>query len=187
MAGADWYFQAVSGGIGPFGVLKGFQELAALGLVNKPPAIAGIQVSGCSPMAEAWRVGAPMATPVRTPRTHISTLSTGDPGRTYTLLRQRMLEGSGGTFESVTDEAAFRAMHVVAKTGDLAGAAAAVAFAGVIKLRGGGSPDRVVVVNCSGTRCRSRSASWGGLVAGRRSRRLLPESPQEGLWPTLAS
>lgn len=187
----DWYFQAVSGGIGPFGVLKGFQELAALGLVNKPPAIAGIQVSGCSPMAEAWRVGAPMATPVRTPRTHISTLSTGDPGRTYTLLRQRMLEGSGGTFESVTDEDAFRAMHVVAKTEGLSlEPAAAVAFAGVIKLARSGriSPDQVVVVNCSGHTMpveeRQLGEGWWQDVVLEEA--TLPESPQEGLLAALA-
>ena len=187
----DWYFQAVSGGIGPVGVLKGFQELAAIGLVTKAPAIAGIQVNGCAPMAEAWREGAPKVTPVRTPRTHIATLSTGDPGRTYTLLRQRMLEGSGGVFESVSDEDAFRAMHVVAKTEGISlEPAAAVAFAGLMKLARAGriTPDQVIVVNCSGHTMPIEESllgeGWAQDVDLEAA--VLPESPQEGLLAALA-
>jgi threonine synthase len=187
----DWYFQAVSGGMGPMGVLKGYQELAAMGLVHKPPAIAGIQVSGCAPMAEAWRSGAANATPVRSPRTHIATLSTGDPGRAYTLLRQRMLEGAGGTFDSVTDEDAFRAMHVVAKTEGLSiEPAAAVAFAGMIKLARSGriASDQIVVVNCSGHTMPIEEELLGedwaqDVVLGEAA---LPESREEGLLAALA-
>ena len=187
----DWYFQAVSGGIGPVGVLKGFQELAAMGLVAKAPAIAGIQVNGCAPMAEAWREGASKVTPVRTPRTHIATLSTGDPGRTYTLLRQRMMEGSGGVFESVSDEDAFRAMHVVAKTEGISlEPAAAVAFAGLMKLARAGriTPDQVIVVNCSGHTMPIEESllgeGWAQDVDLEAA--VLPESPQEGLLAALA-
>ncbi len=65
----------------------------------------------------------------------IATLATGDPGRTYTLLRSKMLENSGGICESVTDEEAFRAMHYLAKMEGLSvEPAAAVAFAGLVKL-----------------------------------------------------
>jgi threonine synthase len=162
-----------------------------MGLVHKPPAIAGIQVSGCAPMAEAWRSGAANATPVRTPRTHIATLSTGDPGRAYTLLRQRMLEGAGGTFDSVTDEDAFRAMHVVAKTEGLSiEPAAAVAFAGMIKLARSGriAPDQIVVVNCSGHTMPIEEELLGedwaqDVVLGEAA---LPESREEGLLAALA-
>jgi len=188
----DWYFQAVSGGIGPFGVLKGFMELASLGLISRPPAIAGIQTAGCAPMAEAWRVGAAKATAVKTPRTHITTLSTGEPGRTYTLLRRRMLEGSGGTFESVSDEDAMRAIHVVAKTEGLSlEPAAAVAFAGLIKLAQSGriSPDQVVVVNCSGHTMPVEEGllgeGWSQDVVLEEA--ALRESPQEGLLAALAA
>jgi threonine synthase len=149
----DWYFQSVSGGLGPLGVLKGFYELNNMGLIDHVPAIAGIQTSGCSPMVEAWKANRDQATPVESPRTHIATLSTGDPGRTYTLLRQRMLRGGGGIFESVSDEETFRTMHILAKMEGLSvEPAAAVAFAGLIKLVRAGhikSTD-TVVVNCTG-------------------------------------
>jgi threonine synthase len=149
----DWYFQSVSGGLGPMGVLKGFHELRQMGLIDRLPAIAGIQAEGCSPMAQAWKKGVETVEPVSSPRTHIATLATGDPGRTYTLLRQRMQSGNGGVFESVTDEEAFRAMHILAKMEGLSvEPAAAVAFAGLIKLARAGvirSQD-VIVVNCTG-------------------------------------
>jgi threonine synthase len=149
----DWYFQSVSGGLGPQGVLKGFYELLEMGLVDRIPAIACIQVEGCSPMVQAWKQNRAEATPVTSPRTHISTLSTGDPGRTYSLLRERMQHGGGGLFESVSDEEAFRAMHILAKMEGLSvEPAAAVAFAGLIKLVRAGAirPTDTVVVNCTG-------------------------------------
>jgi threonine synthase len=149
----DWYFQAISGGLGPIGVQKGFDELLQMGLTDKMPAIAGIQTEGCAPMAHAWKLGMENAEPVRSPRTHIATLSTGDPGRAYSLLRQRMLANGGGNIEQVTDEEAFRAMHILAKMeGISVEPAAAVAFAGLIKMARAGQIDSedVVVINCSG-------------------------------------
>ncbi len=149
----DWYIQSVSGGIGPVGVIKGFTELLRMNLIEKVPAIACIQTAGCSPMVDAWHKGLEQAVPVRSPNTLISTLSTGDPGRTYSLLRERMHAGSGGAMESVTDEEAYQAMHTLAKIEGLSiEPAAAVAFAGLIKLARNGKidPSQTIVVNCSG-------------------------------------
>jgi threonine synthase len=148
----DWYVQAISGGMGPLGVYKGFRELRQMGLIDKIPAIAAIQSDGCAPMVQSFREGLETATPVVSPRTHIETLATGDPGRAYTLLRQHVLE-TNGTFESVSDEEAFRAMHVLAKMEGLSTEpAAAVAFAGLFKLVRSGQikPGETIVVNCTG-------------------------------------
>jgi threonine synthase len=148
----DWYIQAVSGGMGPLGVYKGFRELQQLGLIDQIPAMAPIQAEGCAPMVESWKKGLERAEPVLSPKTHIETLATGDPGRTYTMLRKQVNE-THGVFESVSDEDAFRAMHVLAKMeGISAEPAAAVAFAGLFKLVRAGvikSTD-TVVVNCTG-------------------------------------
>lgn len=155
----NWYIQAVSGGLGPHGVSKGFEELKQLGWIDKIPAMAIIQSDGCSPMVYAWKQNLDVAEPIRSPRTHIATLATGDPGRTYTLLRQRMLRSGagddqrGGTFESVTDEEAYRTIHILAKMEGLSvEPATAVAFAGLIKMVRAGTikPTDVVVVNCTG-------------------------------------
>jgi threonine synthase len=148
----DWYVQAISGGMGPLGVYKGFRELRQMGLIDKIPAIAVIQAEGCAPMVDSFRKGMENVIPVESPRTHIETLATGNPGRTYNFLRDRVLE-TNGTFESVSDEEAFRAMHVLAKMEGLSTEpAAAVAFAGLFKLVRAGQikPGDTIVVNCTG-------------------------------------
>jgi threonine synthase len=150
----DWYIQAVSGGMGPMGVLKGFEELQLLGLTSRMPGIAAIQVEGCAPMVSAWRKGMDKPDVVASPVTNISTLSTGDPGRTYQLLRNRLTQPEArAAFETVSDEEAFRATHIVAKMEGISlEPAAAVAFAGLFKLVRQGTihPDEIVVVNASG-------------------------------------
>ena len=100
----------------------------------------------------SFKQGLETAIPVTTPKTHIETLATGDPGRSYTLLREHVLE-TNGTFESVTDEEAFRAMHALAKMEGMSmEPAAAVAFAGLFKLIRSGvvKPTDTIVVNCTG-------------------------------------
>ncbi len=148
----DWYVQAISGGMGPLGVYKGFRELKQMGLIDRIPAIAAIQAEGCAPMVLSYKQGLEKAIPVTNPRTHIETLATGDPGRSYSLLREHILE-TKGTFESVADEEAFRAMHVLAKMEGLsAEPAATTAFAGLFKLIRSGviKPHETIVVNCTG-------------------------------------
>jgi threonine synthase len=103
-------------------------------------------------MVTAFEHGRDAPDIVRNPRTHIATLATGNPGRGYNLLR-RYIHTYGGAMTSVSDEDAYRALHVLAKMEGLSmEPAAAVAFAGLIKLVRTGQigPDDVVVVNCSG-------------------------------------
>jgi threonine synthase len=148
----NWYVQAVSGGLGPIGVSKGFRELQQMGFIDHIPGIIAIQAEGCAPMVNAWKQDLEEASAVHNPQTHIETLATGTPGRSYNLLRSNM-KLHNGLFESVSDEEAFRAMHVLAKMeGVSAEPAAAAAFAGIFKLIRAGiikSTD-TVVVNCTG-------------------------------------
>jgi threonine synthase len=148
----DWYIQAVSGGLGPVGVWKGFKELYDMGLVDRLPRLACIQASGCAPMVNSFKKGLEVAEPVTNPQTIITTVATGYPGLAYTYLRALILE-HGGVFEAVSDAEAFRAMHVMAKMDGISmEPAAGLAFAGLFKLVAGGlvKPDDIVVVNCSG-------------------------------------
>ena len=147
-----WYVQSVSGGLGPIGISKGFREMLQMGLIRQTPAIAAIQAEGCAPMVHAWRQNQEEAEAVTNPKTHIETLATGTPGRTYPILR-KIFKEDRGLFESVTDEEAYRAMHVLAKMeGISAEPAAAVGFAGVFKMIRAGiiTSTDVVVINCTG-------------------------------------
>jgi threonine synthase len=185
----DWYFQSVSGGMGPLGVYKGFSELKKMKLVDQVPAIAIVQSEGCAPMVNAWKEHRETATPVTSPRTHIETLATGDPGRAYSLLFKQVAE-THGVFESASDEDAFRAMHVLAKMeGISAEPAAAVAFAGLFKLVRAGTikPTDVIVINCTGHTMPTEpfvlGDNWARNVV--LPSRTLEETPQEGLLAAL--
>jgi threonine synthase len=186
----DWYIQSVSGGMGPLGVYKGFSELKKMNFVEKVPAIAAIQAEGCAPMVTAWKEHAETATPVTSPRTHIETLATGDPGRAYNLL-SKLVNETHGVFESVSDEEAFRAIHVIAKMEGISSEpAAAVAFAGLFKLIRAGiiKPTDVVVVNCTGHTMPTEpfilGDNWARNVV--MPSRSMEETPQEGLLAALS-
>jgi len=186
----DWYIQAVSGGMGPLGVAKGFRELKEMGLVDRIPALAPIQADGCAPMVTSWKKGLAQAEPVTSPRTHIETLATGDPGRAYVLLR-KLVDDTHGVFESVSDEEAFRTMHILAKMeGISAEPAGALAFAGLFKLVRAGviKPTDVVVINCTGHTMPAESFILGDNWARNVE---LPEreeeKPQDGLLAALTS
>lgn len=148
----DWYIQAVSGGMGPIGAWRGFEELYEMGLIDRLPKIAVIQVDGCAPMVTAFKAGKDSPDIVNAPNTHIATLATGNPGIAYSQLRQIILK-HGGIMESVSDQESFRAMHVMAKMdGVSVESATGAAFAGLFKLVGQQviKRDEIVVVNCSG-------------------------------------
>lgn len=148
----DWFIQAVSGGMGPIGVGKGFKEMYDFGLIDKMPKIAIVQSSGCAPMVEAFERDQRIATPIDDPQTVIATLATGNPGRAYELLYDYVKE-HGGAFVSASDEEAFNATRIVARSDGISvEPAVGVAFAGLFKLVQEGviKPDDVVIVNCSG-------------------------------------
>jgi threonine synthase len=147
----DWYIQSVSGGLGPLGVYQGFKEMYDMGLIDRVPKLAVIQVEGCAPMVKAFKAGHDTAEAV-IPDTRIIILSTGDPGKTYTYL-WNLTQLYGGLMESVTDAEAFSAMRSLAKAEGMAvEPAAAVAFAGLEKLLQHGKIEKeeTVVVNCTG-------------------------------------
>lgn len=146
-----WYIQAVSGGIGPVGVWKGFQELYQMGLINKMPKIAVVQAAGCAPMVRAFECNAVRATPVE-PSTLIHVLATGAPGKAYEILREACLS-NGGIMLAVEDGETFQAMREAASLAGLSvEPAAAVAFAGLTRMLQDGimAADETVILNCSG-------------------------------------
>lgn len=148
----DWYLQAVSGGMGPAGVMKGFAEIKRLGLIEKLPKLGCFQTSGCAPMANSFHKGLAIAEPVKYPRTAITTLATGVPGEAYEVLVE-LIRKHGGTIDAITDAEAFHALQLVAKMDGLSvEPATAVTFAGLFKLVREGKilPHETVVLNCSG-------------------------------------
>jgi threonine synthase len=179
--------QAISGGMGPIGVYKGFREMQSMGWVERIPAFAPIQAEGCAPMVDSWKKGLEKAEIVTSPKTRIETLATGDPGRSYEFLRDQV-NSTHGAFESVSDEDAFRAMHVLAKMeGISAEPAAAVAFAGLFKLIRAGviKPSDTIVVNCTGHTMPAEPGILGDNWSRDVKLMTSEETPQEGLLSAL--
>ncbi len=148
----DWYVQAVSGGLGPVGVWKGFVELAKMKFIENIPRFALIQSEGCAPLVRSFQRQLVRVEPVKRPNTLIAPLSTGNPGEVYPLLKG-VVDNYGGTMESVSDAESFHALSLLArKEGVSMEPAAAAACAGFLKLCQSGriKAGQCVVINCSG-------------------------------------
>ncbi len=148
----DWYIQAVSGGMGPIGVWRGFQDLFEMGLIDKIPKLAIIQTEGCAPMVNSFEKGLEQAEVVEHPTSIINVLATGNPGLAYPYLRN-IVSAHGGAFVKVDDQASFKALRVMAQMEGLSmEPAAAVACSGLIKMMQEQiiQPNETVVVNASG-------------------------------------
>ena len=148
----DWYFQAVSGGLGPVGVMKGFRELEQFNLSKGMPKLGLIQSAGCDPMVQAWEAGLDEAAPILDPQTRIPTVATGDPGIAYKMLFDDV-QVHGGAFASVSDDEAYNALKTVAQLDGISvEPATALTFAGLFKLvrERAIDPDEIVVLNVSG-------------------------------------
>lgn len=187
----DWFLQGVSGGMGPIGVAKGFREMLNFGMIDKMPKLGMIQSTGCAPMVEAFNRGQRIATPIDNPQTIIATLATGNPGRAYELLYDYVQE-NGGSFASATDEEAYTATVILARTDGISvEPATAVTFAGLINMVRAGviKPDDVVVVNCSGHTMSVEKQilgdQWQQTVDLSEQAHKAPALPEEGLLSAL--
>jgi threonine synthase len=107
------------------------------------------------------------------------------------VLLRKLVDDTHGVFESVSDEEAFRAMHILAKMeGISAEPAGAVAFAGLFKLIRAGviKPTDVVVINCTGHTMPAESfilgENWTRNVDLQTREE---EKPQDGLLAALTS
>ena len=92
---------------------KGFEELAAIGLIEaKPIRFVGGQPAGCSPVATAWGRGTTVIEPVRTPDTFVRSLAIGNPadGRYAVELAQ----ACGGSIEAIPDQETAAAIRAIA-------------------------------------------------------------------------
>jgi threonine synthase len=92
---------------------KGFDELAAVGLIERTPVrFVGGQAAGCAPVARAFAAGTDIIEPVRVPDTIVRSLAIGSPadGR-YAV---ELARASGGSVEAIPDRDTAQALRAVA-------------------------------------------------------------------------
>ncbi|HUF37293.1 MAG TPA: threonine synthase [Anaerolineales bacterium] len=132
------------------GIHKGFQDLAALGWIERIPRLFGVQAEGAAAVAEAFQSGSSEIRPVRA-----DTLADSirvDLPRDGRRALQAAIE-SGGAYITVTDTEILAAIRDLGSAGVFAEPAGAAAFSGlkVAVHRGLVSPDEDVLVFNTGS------------------------------------
>jgi threonine synthase len=147
----DWYVQAVSGGVGPVGVLAAFVEMRQAGLIEAVPRLLAVQPSGCAPMVTSWAAGRRAFDVVERPRTRVTTLGTGKPGL-YPTIYDLCQQTAGSHFVAVDDDASDRYTEMLAERGIVGENTVGCAFAGLVAAVKAGvvAPEETVVFVCSG-------------------------------------
>ncbi len=151
----EWYFQAISSGMGVLGTWQGALELEAAGVLSRRPRLCCVQQASCAPMVAAWREGAATIAAhhvVAQPRGPARAILRGDPSATYPYLRE-IVSASGGTFEAVDAVEIAAAQALVREAEGLSVcAAAACTVAALRKLVGAAAvrPGETVLLNLTG-------------------------------------
>jgi threonine synthase len=131
----DAVFVSVGDGSVISGICKGFEELQRLELIERVPAVIGVQAEGASPIADAFERydGATVEIEDIEARTLADSICVGKPRdivKAVTYVAQ-----NGGRFMRVSDEEILQAMDTLAtRTGVFAEPAGAAPFAGLVKL-----------------------------------------------------
>jgi len=95
-------------------IARGFDELAAIGLVERRPVrFVGGQAAGCGPVATAFANGSDIIEPVRTPDTIVRSLAIGNPADGRHALK--LARASGGSIEAIPDDATAEAIRRTAR------------------------------------------------------------------------
>jgi threonine synthase len=134
---------------------KGLRQLAAVGLIDagngSSVRFIGGQPEGCAPVADAWRSGSSVVTPVQHPATIVRSLAIGSPADGWPAAE--LARTSGGSVEAVSDAATAAAIRDVARLEGIytetAGGVTVAALAAAVR-RGDIREDEEVVVVLTG-------------------------------------
>lgn len=112
------------------GIIKGFEELVSAGIIDRVPAIMGVQSAGCAPVARAFESGASSITRVSNPSTLDHVLMNSLPPSGSAVLRK--VREHGGLIVAVPDREILQAQRRFALEGMFVQPASATALAGLV-------------------------------------------------------
>jgi len=148
----DWVIHPTAGGTGIYAMWKGFQELLALGWIERAPQLVASQSAAAAPLVAAFEKGLADIEPVVARDTVAESIQVGNPvslgWRALAALRE-----SNGTAVAVTDPEILAAQALIGRlAGIFAEPAAATSVAGAKKLRESGviGADDLVICNITG-------------------------------------
>jgi threonine synthase len=143
----DRVVQPAAGGMSVVKTWKGFNELRAIGWVDRLPKMTAVQAARCAPIVESWKNGLPRVAPVDKQATLASALAVADPG----LLGDRTLEAiraSNGAAVGVEETEIMDAVRLLAQDGLMIEPSGAVTVAAVRSGVREGTIDRGESVVC---------------------------------------
>lgn len=98
----NWIVAAMGSGATIYSIWKGFKELKEMGAIEEKPRLVGVQAAGCSPIAEAFRLGENRPTDIDRIATEATAIRVAKP--IYGSAALKALRASNGLVVSVTDE-----------------------------------------------------------------------------------
>lgn len=129
------------------GIHKGFKDLLALGWINTPPRLIGVQAEGSAAIANAFHTGSEKIAPV-VAKTIADSISVDLPRDGIRAVRAA--KETGGTFVTVNDEEILAALAALGPLGIFAEPAGATSYAGLVKALNLGivfPDDPILVIN----------------------------------------
>jgi threonine synthase len=148
----DRVLHPAAGGMSLVKTWKGFNELRALGWVDRVPKMTLVQAARCAPIVEAWKRDLPRVAAVEKQSTAASALAAADPG----LLGDRALHSvraSGGSGIAVDETEILDAVRLLGQDGLMIEPSGAVTVAAVRRgvLDGSIDPGESVVCVLTGS------------------------------------
>ncbi|MCX5769576.1 MAG: threonine synthase, partial [Candidatus Hydrogenedentes bacterium] len=145
----DWVVAPVGGGGLLGGIWRGFLDLERLGLIDKPPRLAGVQATGCAPLKQAIESGARFLETLKHPWPNPKTIAGGIADDIlfdgHTVLPA--IRTTGGAAIAVDDDATLAGLRQMAvQEGLLCEPTSAVTVAALTRLPGAGPKTRVCCV-----------------------------------------
>ncbi len=131
------------------GAYRGFKDLLAAGLIEKPPRLFAVQAVPCAPLYEAYQRGLGDAFPIEKKETIAEGISSAKPVRGRQILAA--VRETGGAALAMSDDATLRARDELALCGLYVEPTSAVAIAALQQLRGLIRPDEITVVPLTGS------------------------------------
>jgi len=118
------------------GAALGFAELQEMGLIGNAPRLIGVQAASCAPLVEAYRQGMDEPAPVTPAPTQAKGIAIAAPRRGRQILEA--VHRSRGTLLVVSEDEIAATQHALGRQGLYVEATAAVAPAGLLRLRQSG-------------------------------------------------
>ena len=152
----DFYFQAVSSGMGALGVYEIAAKMMKSSMIDSIPSLMCVQQSSCDPMVRAFSAGESRILPehiIENPTGCAKAILTGDPSVCYPSLYQVVID-TDGTFVSVTEDEIKSAEKYLNESEGIAatpdGATSLAGFLKFAKAHPERLKDRSVLINVTG-------------------------------------